>query len=316
MKKSCVRVLAVAAILGLAAGCSLADTRIEKSLDLSPGGMFVLDSEGGTVKLTGSSDSGVRIVITSKRDDLESLANFTFEGGSEMARVTMKRVKTGGWNRGLSLAYEIEVPNATQLDIRTSGGSISTLETRGEAKLRTSGGSIKVKALEGPLNASTSGGSITLGDIVGDAKVSTSGGSIRGSHVEGRLDAGTSGGSISLEGVTGDLDAETSGGSIQIADAGGVVNASTSGGSLTVAFAPGNHAGGSLQTSGGGIRVKIDETANLDLDAHCSGGSVKTDMPVTVVGNLSKNTLKGAMGSGGATLRLRTSGGSIRIEGM
>jgi len=298
MKTSRVRILAVTAILAVAAGCSLADTRIEKTLELSPGGKFVLDSEGGSVKLTGTSGSGVRIVITSKRDDLESLANFTFEGGSEMARVTMKRVKTGGWNRGLSLGYEIEVPNHTQLDIRTSGGSISTVETHGEAKLRTSGGSIKVSDLEGPLDASTSGGSIVLNGIVGDARVSTSGGSIRGSHVEGSLDA------------------ETSGGSIQISEAGGAVNASTSGGSLTVAFSPGNQAGGSLQTSGGGIRVKLDATANLDLDAHCSGGSVKTDMPVTVVGNLSKNTLKGAMGSGGATLKLRTSGGSIRIEAM
>jgi hypothetical protein len=316
MKTSRVRILVATAILAMAAVPSLADTRIEKALDLSPGGKFVLDSEGGTVKVTGTSGSGARIVITSKRDDLESLATFTFEGGSEMARVTMKRIKTGGWNRGLSLAYEIEVPSATQLDIRTSGGSISTVETRGEAKLRTSGGSIKVSDLEGPLNASTSGGSITLSDIVGNAKISTSGGSIRGSRVDGRLDAGTSGGSISLEGVTGDLEAQTSGGSIRIADAGGVVNASTSGGSLTVAFAPGNQAGGSLQTSGGGIRVKVDETANLDLDAYCSGGSVKTDMPVTVVGSLSKNTLKGSMGSGGAVLRLRTSGGSIRIEGM
>ncbi len=282
MKRNCgravlVTLVAVALVSGLP---TLADTRIEKTLKLGPGGLFVLDSGGGGVTITGSSRSDVSVVITSKRDDLESLVTFNFEDGPETARVAMERIKKGGWNRGLSLAYEIEVPHDTQLDIRTSGGSVTARQTRGEAKLRTSGGSIRVNDLEGPLNASTSGGSISVDTIDGDAKVSTSGGSI------------------------------------SIVEAGGSVDAQTSGGSLTVAFARGNQSGGSLETSGGGIRVKLDETANLDLDAHCSGGSVKSDLPVTVVGNISKNSLKGALGSGGSILKLRTSGGSIRIESM
>ena len=318
MKRSYGRTLLAACVLLLvAAGLpALAETRIEKTLTMGPGGRLVLDSEGGSVTVTGSSRSDVSVVITSKRDDLESLATFTFEDGPETAKITMERIKKGGWNRGLSLRYEIEVPTETQLDIRTSGGSITARDTRGEAKLRTSGGGIRVNDLAGPLNANTSGGSISLDSIDGDAKVSTSGGSIRGVHVDGTLTAGTSGGSISLTDVTGSLSAETSGGSISISEAGGSVDAQTSGGSLTVIFAPGNQDGGTLRTSGGGIRVKLDASANLDLDAHCSGGSIKSDLPVTVVGSLSKTTLKGALGSGGSTLKMRTSGGSIRIEAM
>ncbi|MDX1388016.1 MAG: hypothetical protein R3344_02445 [Acidobacteriota bacterium] len=310
-------VLAMSILVAVAAGLpALADTRIEKTLKLGPGGLFVLDSEGGSVTITGSSRSDVSVVITSERDDLESLVAFTFEGGSETARVTMERIKKTNWGRGLSLAYEIEVPRDTRLDLRTSGGSVTARGTRGEAKLRTSGGSIRVNDLDGPVNAGTSGGSITIDSIGGDAKISTSGGNIRGAHVDGAVTAGTSGGSISLSDVKGDLSAETSGGSISIAEAGGVVDAQTSGGSVTVEFAQGNQRGGSLKTSGGGIRVTLDGAANLDLDAHCSGGSVKTDLPVTVVGDLSKNTLKGALGAGGSTLKMRTSGGSIRIESM
>jgi hypothetical protein len=41
---------------------------------------------------------------------------------------------------------------------------------------------------------------------------------------------------------------------------------------------------------------------------------VTFDVPVTVQGQISKTSVKGSLGSGGALLKLRTSGGGIRIK--
>ncbi|MCZ6868615.1 MAG: hypothetical protein O7G84_03810, partial [Gammaproteobacteria bacterium] len=81
-----------------------------------------------------------------------------------------------------------------------------------------------------------------------------------------------------------------------------------------VSFTSGNARGGRLSTSGGGIRVHLDPTADLFIDAKASGGSVTANIPVTVQGTLSRYKLNGKIGSGGETLVLRTSGGGIRIE--
>jgi hypothetical protein len=83
---------------------------------------------------------------------------------------------------------------------------------------------------------------------------------------------------------------------------------------VTVSFLPGNNRGGSLSTSGGGIRVALDPSSNLEIHAPASGGSVVSDVPITVQGRITKSSLKGRLGGGGATLKLRASGGTVRIE--
>lgn len=110
------------------------------------------------------------------------------------------------------------------------------------------------------------------------------------------------------------LSIDTSGGGIRILDAGGRVHAESSGGSIEASFAKGNSRGGSLETSGGGIEVAVDSTADLAIDA--SGNSVKTDLSIQVRGKISRGNLQGTLGKGGNTLRLRTSGGSVRIQAL
>ena len=69
-----------------------------------------------------------------------------------------------------------------------------------------------------------------------------------------------------------------------------------------------------LKTSGGGMKIYVSPSANFDIDAHSSGGSVSADVPVTVSGKIKSNTLIGKVNKGGHVLQLRTSGGGIRIK--
>ena len=69
-----------------------------------------------------------------------------------------------------------------------------------------------------------------------------------------------------------------------------------------------------LRTSGGGIFLTVPADFKADLDASTSGGRVKTDLPVTVKGTISKNKLQGAVNGGGPNVILRTSGGNIELR--
>jgi DUF4097 and DUF4098 domain-containing protein YvlB len=303
--------------LVLAAGPAFAETRLEKTLKLEPGGEFRLDTDIGRVTVTGTSSPGVRLVVTSRRDDLNDLLSFRYEEGGRSASVIARKKHHldflfGNWSS--AVRFEVEVPAETAVTVHTSGGGISLAALRSPAKIETSGGGIEVRDLVGDLQADTSGGSIHLRDIKGKSRVETSGGGIEAVNLEGPLKAETSGGSVSLERVSGDIHAHSSGGGIHIREAGGRVDADTSGGSIEASFAHGNARGGSLESSGGGISVSLDPGVGLSIDAH--GNSVSSDLPLTVQGEISRRSLRGTLGKGGESLRLRTSGGSVRIRSL
>lgn len=311
--------LLCAALFLLAGLPAAAASRIEKDLALAPGGSFLLDTDAGSVTLVGISESKVRVVITSKNDDIESRFDFRFDESPGRVEVHAERKGSKlrswfNWGDGDRLHYEVQVPLETDIEIQTAGGSIEAQAVQGQARLDTSGGAIRVSRIGGSLQAHTSGGSISIEDAEGGASAETSGGVITVERVRGNLRAETSGGSITILAVTGDVDADTSGGSIRIAEVGGRVSASTSGGSVTCAFTPGNARGGDLSTSGGGIQVSLDASIGLEIDAETSGGTVTADLPVTTQGEADRTRLRGKLGAGGQMLRLRSSGGPIRIE--
>ncbi len=315
MNRALAPALLSAAALAVSAGMA-AETRIEKTLKLAPGGEFRLDTDMGKVTVTGSSEPDAHVVITSKRKELEELLIFRFDEGANGVTITARKRHKFDWfsSSGSNVAYEIRVPAETRVSIDTSGGGINISGLKGDAKLDTSGGGIGVKDHVGNVECDTSGGGIDLSNIRGNVRAETSGGGVTAVGVEGSVSAESSGGSIELERVTGDIKADTSGGGIRIVGAGGRVNADTSGGGIEASFARGNAMGGSLETSGGGIEVTLDPSVDLAIDA--SGNGVRTDLPLRIRGEVRRGSLSGELGKGGNTLRLHTSGGSVRIQSL
>jgi DUF4097 and DUF4098 domain-containing protein YvlB len=315
MRRSLSRLALLAGLAGLLAASAAAESRMEKILKLAPGGSFTLNTDLGSVTVIGKAAPDVHLVVTSQKD-LDDLLTFRFDESAGSVTVTARRKHSfSGWsgNRG-HVRYEIQVPTQTALDIDTSGGKIAIEGIGSRSRLNTSGGGIQVRGLVGDLEADTSGGPISLRDVKGRMRVQTSGGGIEGVNLDGQLSAQTSGGSIDLERVTGDIDASSSGGGIHILDAGGRVKAETSGGGIEASFARGNARGGSLESSGGGIEVALDPEIGVEIDAE--GNDVQTDLPVRIVGRVSRHSLRGSLGKGGEMLRLRTSGGGVLIKAL
>ncbi|MEO8190823.1 MAG: DUF4097 family beta strand repeat-containing protein [Acidobacteriota bacterium] len=308
------KIIALGAALAAAAWVAQADSRVEKTLTLAPGGTFSVRTELGGVRVIGTDRAGVRVVVTSTRDDLNELLAFQYEERAGSASVVARKrhpVSNFFGSPGRSVRFEIEVPAETRVTVDTSGGGIKLASLRGDTKLETSGGGIEVRDHAGEVAANTSGGGITLSHVRGRCRVETSGGGITAEAIDGAVDGETSGGSIRFDGITGDIHAHSSGGGIHIREAGGRVEADTSGGSVQVEFTRSNARGGSIESSGGGVTVSVDPSVGLAIDA--SGNSVQADVPITVRGEISRRHLKGTLGPGGETLRLRTSGGSVHI---
>jgi hypothetical protein len=278
---------------------ALAETHIEKNLKLDPGGKLTVVSDAGSLTVTGSGSTGAHVVLSSDKDDFDSRFEVKFEELPGEVRITMKKKESltswTSWFNNAKIRFEIQVPTKTRTDLQTGGGHVKVSSLEGDANAETSGGHIEVTDLQGNLTAETSGGHISIKKISGNAKIETSGG-----HIE-------------TDGVEGNLSAETSGGHIEIRDAKGRVDADTSGGHVEVSFAKGNAHGGKIESSGGGITVAIDPNVDLAIDASTSGGSVRTDIPVKIVGKVNGSSIKGSLGKGGEMLYVHTSGGSVSI---
>lgn len=299
---------------------------IEKEFDSSESQTLILETDMGSIQITGNSGNKVEIKVTKGANRVsEQRAEEMFERFAVNFRQTNDGVEIFGeydrpgfwrssyWNK-LKVIYEIQVPKTFNLEIVTSGGSMDVEQITGQIRLKTSGGSLKLRDLSGPVEAKTSGGSITASEVSGkNVFLRTSGGSIRVSDSGGDIQCKTSGGTITADGISGRLDAHTSGGGIRLNNIAGEVLASTSGGSIKTELVGQPEGPVALKTSGGSVTLYMDDNVKADIDASTSGGRVSVDFPVTVSGRFSRNSLKGVVNGGGPLITLRTSGGGIKL---
>jgi hypothetical protein len=286
------------------------EDRISKTYPVGRGGTLAIKSDIGSIVVKGENIDSVEIEILreirtdSEKKAAEILEDFDVQfshAGDDVSIVA--KVKKRGirrfWNnigRYLRVKYIIAVPLEYNVDLHTSGGSISVENLHGDILSKTSGGSLKFDNIEGNISGNTSGGSISIGEAMGRSHIRTSGGSIHIRQADGPVDAHTSGGSITVEEVMGTIKAHTSGGSVK----------------AYLSRQPDSDC--RLTTSGGAITVHLADDMGLDVDAKASGGRIHTDFPVSIRGEISRNSLRAKMNGGGPELYLRTSGGSIYLK--
>ena len=305
----------IALCLSIAAG---AKTVIEKSVPASSGEELELESDFGSIEVRAQPNATeVKIVITvegaSERKIAEFLNRFEFDIRKSGETVLIKGWHTekpdwfSGSNPGLH--YRITVPEKFNINLHTSGGSISVADISGEVTARSSGGSLTFGNIRGNISANTSGGSIEIAGCSGSANVKTSGGSISLGRVDGTIYAKTSGGDIEIDRAGGDIVAKTSGGSIHVNEVFGNINATTSGGDITAQLHSQPRGDCQLKTSGGNITAYLPP--NVSIDIYAKGGQVKCDFPID--GVTEKKRVEGKIRNGGPHFSLQTSGGLVKI---
>jgi hypothetical protein len=316
---------AVAGSRDLAAARGAAQGDIQRQFSVLPGGKLVMDVEPGAIEVRSGGGSQITADVIRKADrrseaqEEELLSrhevNFEQQGNTLLIRAKFRDSEFRRWrNNGLNVRYVVTVPTEFNLDLKTSGGGIQVDDLRGEVRARTSGGGLRFGRIEGPVVGNTSGGGITLVGCKGRVEIKTSGGGIDIGSGSGELTAETSGGGIKIENFVGNAFVRTSGGSIRADRIEGALDASTSGGPIVAAIRRQPSKASRLHTSGGGITLELDESLSLNIDAQASGGSVSTELPIAVLGELRKDSLHGTLNGGGQALSLQASGGSIQLR--
>jgi hypothetical protein len=301
---------AVAASLAPAASAKIERT-VEKSFTVQPGGTLHVGTSAGEIVVEVVPGDTVQVTArehiraSSEDEATEELKKLTLTLEQAGADVTAKAdyEKTplgfhfGSWPP-VTVDFVVKVPAKYSAQLKTSGGDITVGDLGGTLEAATSGGDLKLGQIAGKVEARTSGGSVRLAGGGADVVLSTSGGNITLGRTAGSADLHTSGGDIKVDGVSGNLRAHTSGGDVSATFTGPLTGENV------------------LSTSGGRVRTTVPSGANFELDASTSGGRVRADgLTLTIAhGGVNRSSLRGKVGSGGATLRLHSSGGDVIVE--
>ena len=185
-----------------------------------------------------------------------------------------------GFHQGRSVRFVVSVPRTTDLNATSGDGSIS------------------VSGITGRVTARSGDGSITTSDIKGDVGLDTGDGSITAEGVTGNLKINSGDGSVTVRGQPQALIAHTGDGSVNV--------------DVTAAAAPASD--WELTTGDGGIHVTLPANFNAQVDAHTGDGGIEAnDFGLRATGE-ERNDLRGSIGSGGPTIRLRTGDGGITLS--
>ena len=174
---------------------------------------------------------------------------------------------------------------------------------------------------EGNVVAKSGDGSIRIEHVHGQLQLHTGDGSIRGTDIGGQLTVATGDGSVTLDEVDGDVDVDSGDGGVSVSGKIGIAKLHTGDGSITFRAASGSSMKDdwSMTTGDGGVSLYLPPDFAAELDAHTGDGSIRNDLNVTAESeggdrDRERRTLKGKIGAGGKTLRIRTGDGSIRLK--
>jgi DUF4097 and DUF4098 domain-containing protein YvlB len=252
---------------------------------------IVAETFNGAVEvLTGAADK-VEIKVTKRTggssqeaadDDLDNIEVKFDQSGNKIA-IHVRSINPKPFvNRGA--AIEIQVPEGSTLDLRTTNGKVSATGLVGDTIAHSSNGPIQAQRTRGTLDLETSNGTIAVVGGVGRISAKTSNGGIDITTDKALLDAHTSNGRISYNGSLG----------------------------------AGDHV---LSTSNGSVTVKMPADASFKLEARTSNGRINTDFTADSEASgkkkkPSKTQLSGTFGSrpSSASLDIHTSNGNIEIR--
>ena len=177
---------------------------------------------------------------------------------------------------------------------------IASVPRRADIRARSGDGSIRIERVTGTLELRTGDGSIHATEVNGQLTLNTGDGSITVDHAEGRLDLSTGDGGVN---VSGQLTA---------------VKLHTGDGSIVYRAEPGTSMSDDweITTGDGGVTLYMPRDFGAELDAHTGDGGISNDLNVSPGGGgeVSRRTVRGRVGAGGKSLRIRSGDGSIRLH--
>lgn len=290
---------------------------------VAAGALAALLAGAGCVEIVGS-DFGKYVEREDKHFSVTGKAEValsTFDGAIEIRPWDKSEVQVTiekrGWDKEAVAAIDVQVSqtgNHVELNVtvpKTSGLGFHFNRSRSAKLIVSMPASSDVAARSGD-------GSIDIERVAGKVELRSGDGDIHGRQLDGDVNAHTGDGSIKLDGVNATVNVDTGDGAIVIGGKVAGVRARSGDGNVTIRAEPGSASAGDwdISTGDGSVTLELPEGFGAELDAHTGDGDIRLhDVTLSnVTGELGKRTVRGRLGAGGRSVRVRTGDGSITLK--
>jgi hypothetical protein len=225
-----------------------------------------------------------------------------------------------------------------EVTIRCSYGAVEVSGARGPVRARSASGAVKASDVEGALvDLASSYGSVTAERITAqkvslhtgsgavrvesvrasEVSATSSYGPVAALDVQGATVLRSGSGSVRVDSFVGDLEAHSSYGSVEAVGTFGKLALTSGSGSVTADARTGSDSasGWNLSSSYGKVRLLVADDFEGRIDASTSYGNVDARLSRPLGGvHASRSALRGAVGTGGGDVVLKSGSGSVAIE--
>jgi DUF4097 and DUF4098 domain-containing protein YvlB len=271
------------------------------TLDISNVSGRVAVSEGGTDTIV---IDAVKRFRGAAADAKSQFAQTTIEMIEGAGRVDVKTIYAVR-NTRVSVDYTVTAPAGTAVFAHSVSGDVKVTNIKGEVRADT---------VSGDVSATGTPGATLVRTVSGDASAS-------GINHPNELRVSSVSGTVTLTGAkVRSVDADSISGDVIMSDITcDRTTAKSISGDIVFSGPLAKVGRYQFQSQSGEIRLTLVGTPGFELDASTFSGTVRSDFPVTVPpgqptgGQGSHKTLRGVVGSGGATLSIRSFSGDIAI---
>lgn len=289
------------------------EKRVEHRFEVSADAVLRIDTFTGEVRITEGAAEAIEVTVIEQAnvadeaglDRLLSGLDLRMEQKDGQVNVTARARRWLAWTwqdwSPVSLAYEITVPRACAIEVRTREGRIIVGKLQGRLALTTESGPVFTGEIDGEVKARSRSGSVAVTACTGLVDVRTSTGAITVGRAYGRAELASDGGYIELQQAHGPVVVRGNGTEAKIGWATPIKNAAD------------------IVTSGGDVMLVFDNTNACSLDLHASifGHVQVRGLAVDVsAGGQNRSTLVGTVNGGGPVIKVDASGGNVQVRGQ
>ncbi len=263
------------------------------------------------------SDGSVRVKTTYQKA----------EKGSFLEKLFTVRKSVEGY-----VSYHVLVPREIQeATLEVTSGEIKVFYVNGRLNLSSTSGDLELNGVNGEISCSVTSGDIRAKDIIGELSLHGTSSDMRLKNIEGKVELDCTSGSVNIQDLNGSLKSSQTSGDLEVRGMkGGLIASNTSGdiwidqiqGGLDINTTSGDIEAKiqtasakyyNLETVSGEINLLVPKEAQADLEIKTTSGEISLDIPL-VLREVSRHSITGTLGPGGARMEINTVSGDISLE--
>ena len=288
--------------------CSPVTKEITSEREMAEGMTFSAETMHSYIKITGWDQNNcsarvkvkVRAENTEKANKIaESIRSSLKESANKMTLITDQLGHHGDYS--VYADYDVKLPRNSNVILKTTHGTI------------------ECRNLKGNVTAKTTHDPIICSDISGSLKLDTSHDPIKLTNITGKVEARTTHDPIEADNITGDLHLSTSHDNIKCNNLNTeIISARTTHGNVNITFSEQFTVPVIAEVTTSHGDISFDPGLNYSgwISMSTSHGKIKTELPITVNGEMSEKMINGMIGGkdGEGKINLKTSHGSIFLK--